>query len=490
MDAAARIMFNNSNELYSLNLDSGYQPLALPSRGVSSIKPSKDLTTSSSTGLPVLDAFLAKNPSVEFIWIQWADYTASVRLRMFPVSEFIKVARDQRRVGITTAVLYLLQEDIMVPGGAVSGIFNLEPDLSSLYLNVGLPPSAAKSATVMSYWRDDQSNELEQGCPRTTLSKIVSLLKSNYDVDFLFGFEIEIILMKLNADNTAYEPASTIHSWSNMTPTIRSRLPLVEEIVRSLINIGIPLEQFHSESAPGQFEFCLPPSTPLHAIDTLIKTRQTIVNLAEQHGLRATLYPRPYQASAGSACHAHLSLNPASKAIEYESRFLAGMLTHLPSITAFTLPLDESYARVQSGVWGGSEWVAWGIQNREAPIRKIGKGRWEVKCIDGIGNMYLNMASILSAGYIGIRDNIQLKWGDCQSDPSSLSGREREGLGISRRLPRGIEESVRCLEMDEKLKEMLGSVFVGHYVAIRRGERELLDGKGDEERRKWLMERY
>lgn len=486
-------MFDNSNELYSLNLDSQYKPIIVPTRGVLPAKTSQTLTTppsSSSTGISVLDNFLAENPSVEFIWMQWVDYIANVRVRMFPVSEFVKVARDQRRIGITTAVLYLIHGDSMVSGGAVSGIFNLVPDLSSLYLNVGLPPSATKSATVMSYWRDDQSNELEQGCPRTTLSKMVSLLKSTYGIDFLFGFEVEIIFMKLNADSTAYEAASPIHTWSNMTSSIRSHLPLVEQIVRSLIDIGIPLEQFHSESAPGQFEFCLPPCTPLHAIDNLIKTRQTIVNLAEQHGIRATLYPRPFKTAAGSACHAHLSINPPSKAAEYEERFLAGMLTHLPSTAAFTLPLDESYERVQPGAWGGSEWVAWGTQNREAPVRKIGTARWEIKCVDGIGNMYLNMASILASGYIGIRDSLELKERDVTVDPSSLSDGEREALGISTRMPKRIEESVSCLEKDEKLKEMLGPVFVRDVVKVRREEKEFLDSMGEIERRKWLMERY
>ncbi|KAK2757303.1 hypothetical protein FQN54_004817 [Arachnomyces sp. PD_36] len=493
MDAAAKIMFNNSNELYSLNLESGYQPLSTPSRDLASTKPSTDSITPSSTGIPELGSFLAKNPSIEFIWMQWVDYTATVRLRMFPLREFIKVATNQRKIGITTAVLYLLQDDNMVPGGRVSGIFNLEPDLSSLYLNAGLPPSAAKSASVMSYWRDDQSNELEQRCPRTTLSKLVSLFKSTYDISFLFGFEIEIVFMKPTTDdsgNTNYSPSSPIHSWSNMTSTIRSHLPILEEIARTLQHIGISLEQFHSESAPGQFEFCLPPSPPLHAIDTLIKTRQTITNITERHGLRATLYPRPFAKSAGSASHAHISINPASKAAAHETAFLAGILSHLPSITAFTLPLDESYARVQSGAWGGSEWVAWGTQNREAPVRKISTGRWEIKCVDGVGNMYLNMSAILAAGYIGIRDNIPLTWKDCADDPQRLSDTQRGELGITRMMPKGIEESVGYLEGDGEMVGLLGEGFVRDYVNVRRVERGYLGGMGEGERRKWLIERY
>ena len=486
MNAAAGILFNNSNQLYSLNLDANYQTLALPTRGRSSTnKPSTELTTTAqSTGISQLDTFLSKNADVEFVWMQWVDYTATIRLRMFPLVEFIKIAQSKRKIGITTAIFYLLQEDIMVEGGSVSGIINIEPDLSSLYMNAGLPSGAAKSATVMSFFRDEKMGELEERCPRTTLQRLTTRFKTAYDINFLFGFEIEVILM------VPFTPASKIHSWSNMTSTTRPLLPLIESITRTLVSLGIPVEQFHTESAPGQIEFCLPPSTPLAAIDMLIKTRQVIVNMAEQAGLRATLYPRPFPNSAGSASHAHLSLNPAPLAAKYEKPFLAGVLRHLPSIAAFTLPLNESYARVQSGAWGGSEYVAWGSQNREVPLRRIKAGHWEVKCVDGVGNMYLNMAAILAAGYVGMRGGYLLESGDCSVDPSTLSAAERTGLGITTRLPGGIEESCKSLEKDEALKGLLGKGFVKDYVAVRRMEEKTLGKKGEGKRRRWLMERY
>lgn len=194
-----------------------------------------------------------------------------------------------------------------------------------------------------------------------------------------------------------------------MTSETRSVVPLLEEIYETLASIGIHLEQIHAESSPGQFEFILPPDSPLSAVDTLIKTRQTITNVVEKHGLRATLYPRPHPMTAGTASHAHISISPATN----EESFLAGVLEHLPAVAAFTLSQDISYARVASGIWSGSEWVAWGTQNRETPLRKISPGHWEVKCLDGLANMYFAMAALLATGYLGVNGNKPLTLKDC-----------------------------------------------------------------------------
>jgi glutamine synthetase len=191
---------------------------------------------------------------------------------------------------------------------------------------------------------------------------------------------------------------------------------LLEDITETLASIGIYLEQFHSESAPGQFEFILPPDCPVGAVDTLIKARQVITYVAEKHGLRATLHPRPYPSAAGTASHAHVSISPPTK----EASFLAGILHHYPAVVALTLSGDASYDRVKAGLWAGSEWVTWGTQNREAPIRKISPGHWEVKSLDGLANMYLAMSAFLAAGYAGVKEDMPLTVKDCAcSSPPS-----------------------------------------------------------------------
>jgi glutamine synthetase len=398
MQAAADILFHNSNRLYELN----EQP---PSAALSA---SGNQTISRISSTDLLEKFIRSNPGIKYVWTQFIDYTATIRVRMFPVMEFAKIVRKQRRLGICMATFWMLQDDEVV-GGTTTGQFYLIPDLSTLSPNVGID---SKSATVMTWWKSEQGESLEE-CPRTNLLNINNKLKEEFGIQATCGFEIEVVFLKPTIDPSTGEedwaPSVTNHSWSQMTRETRRMLPLLEEIAETLASIGIHLQQFHAESAPGQFEFILPPDNPVAAVDTLIKSRQVIANIVEKHGLRATLYPRPYPSAAGTASHAHVSISPSTK----EDSFLAGVLHHYPAVLAFTLSGDASYDRVKSGIWAGSEWVAWGTQNREAPIRKISPGHWEIKSLDGLANMYLAMAAFLAAGYAGVKEDLPLTIKDC-----------------------------------------------------------------------------
>jgi glutamine synthetase len=345
--------------------------------------------------------------------MQWIDYTATTRVRIFPVQEFIRIARKERRIGISLAVQWMLQDDTVTPEGSTTGQVYLVPHLSSLCLNGGMAAPAAPSATVMTFWESEEGTPLG-GCPRTTLQNIVEKLHTKHNLDILCGFEIEVVFLKPltsqhTGEFTGYAPATRNHSWSQMTADTRKMVPLLEEINRTLASMGIHLQQFHAESAPGQFEFILPPAKPIAAIDTLITTRQVVTAVAERHGLRATLHPRPFANGAGSAAHAHISITPPNR----EDVFLAGIIKHYTSIMAFTMSQDSSYERVRSGIWSGSEWVAWGFQNREAPVRKISPGHWEFKSIDGLANPYLAVAALLGGGLIGLEKNLSLTVKEC-----------------------------------------------------------------------------
>ncbi|QGA21122.1 hypothetical protein EYB26_008832 [Talaromyces marneffei] len=469
-EAAADILFNNSNKLYDLKLT---PPKLVKEKGKHN---TNDLAVATYTR--DLDELAIQNPNM-IVWMQWVDYTATIRARMFPIREFQKIVKGQRRIGLTLAVLHLLQDDTLAPGGIATGQFYMRPDLSSLHKNAALK---SNSATVMTFWEDEKGGQLE-GCPRMTLQRIVTALNP---IQVTFGFEIEVVILRRHIDGT-WNPLTRNHSWSNMTSDIRQNaLQFLEEIVTTLASIDIHIEQFHAESAPGQFEFILPPASPLEAIDTLLKARQTIQNVAEMNGYRATLYPRPYPFSAGTASHAHFSISPTTE----EEPFLAGILARFSAITAFSLSQEVSYERVASGVWAGSEWVTWGTQNREAPIRKISAGHWELKQIDGLANMYLAMAALLAAGYLGIAHSLSLTHEDCPVDASTLSTAERQRLGITDQIPKTLEVSLRALEEDDDMCAILGAGFVIKYIAVKRAEANKLAAMKDDERKAWLIERY
>lgn len=137
-----------------------------------------------------------------------------------------------------------------------------------------------------------------------------------------------------------------------------------------------------------------------------------------------------------------------------------------------------------------NRWVTWGTQNREAPLRKIEGSHWELKCLDGLANPYLALAAVLLAGARGVTDGEALTWADCEIDPATLTDNDRRELRVSEMLPASVEEALQALDEDEGLVEMLGAELVEKYTAVKEFELKLLSSMGEEERRKWIMERY
>lgn len=488
IDATKNILFRNSNSLYELGFkEPDFQIADLPSR--------TNLTTLSSANSTSLrshwQTFKTQNPEVRFVWMHFLDYTSTMRTRMFPIAEFEKIVAEGRRISITTATLRLLWDDSTAPSCSPIGMFMMKPDLATLFRNAG---SSSHTASVMTFWNQENGEPLE-GCPRSMLSKQEQQVKSEFDLDILLGFEIEVVFMKMPAtDDQPFTPSSTVHSWSNITHQQRSILPIIEEIVSALSSGSINLEQFHSESAPGQWEFVLPPASPLIAVDTLYQTRQIISFIAEKHGLKATLYPRTSISNAGTGAHMHISINPPTP--QRSENFFAGIIEHLPAILAFSLPQMASYERMKPGIWSGGVWANWGTQNREAALRKCGDGHFEIKVVDGLANMYLASSAIIASGLIGLRKESKLRQ-DCTFVPGSKNfpiGFKGQEKYFVTKLPEDLGTALDALEIAEDLVQILGQKFVDDYYATKDGEMEFLKEmervEGEEAVRRWLIERY
>jgi len=85
------------------------------------------------------------------------------------------------------------------------------------------------------------------------------------------------------------------------------------------------------------FEISNGPMPVVEAIDSWVYTRETIKTIFEKHGVIATLHPSPTNQHHGVGAHIHLSISPISDTVE--NAFLAGILSRLPGLCAFSLPL-------------------------------------------------------------------------------------------------------------------------------------------------------
>jgi glutamine synthetase len=364
------------------------------------------------------DPFMKKCPNIKFVFVQWLDFLGQMRTRCLPISEFERMVKANRAIAISKGNLGTLQNDHMSSVCNPVGAIHVYPDLRSLRPMQNLGP-IKNAATVMAGFTDDAALPLPL-CPRSALNELVSQFKAEHSCEFLVGFEIEITFCKRNKDSPdVFEPLDSTHAWGTFTDEqYTESMNLMLEITNALRGMGTNIITMHSEAGAGQYEFVLPPYSPVRAVDTLIQARQCIMQIAATRNLRATCHPTPFT-GIGTAAHAHISINRVADSTEdiswTEMPFMASVLDHIPALCAFTMPQAASYGRVIDDSWTGGTWIAWGTQNREVPLRKVEDLRWEVRCLDGFANMYLALAAIFAAGLMGVRRKTEMQLGNCPS---------------------------------------------------------------------------
>ncbi|KAJ2901220.1 hypothetical protein MKZ38_002126 [Zalerion maritima] len=474
------VLFNNANKLYDLFIP------------FTELYEDEDITpaTHHRSDYEILDAFLKGRPTPQFLRIYWNDYTSCPRTRVVPFRRVMSMLEQDAPVtlGITKASLALLQNDSSIPGVAPTGEWRIHPDFSSLREG----PVMGHVSTYGDFREQDGSKVTI--CPRTLLAQIVEDA-SDAGLTFLLGFEIEFVVLRRDDENAGPRFKSLPpngHAWSLSRPLADTTvMKLLSDIVEELERIDVFVEQLHSESAPGQYEICLPPQTPLAAIDTVLHVREVISNLAANWDYRVTLHPKPFPNSPGTASHVHMSItSPGGGDKALYNSFYAGILKHMGSITAFTYANPTSYDRMGDSVWAGGRWVAWGTQNRETALRKIENSHWELKILDGTANPYLALAAILAMGTKGVVDEEELVWGDCEMDPAGLTENDRKELNVMDMLPASLEEAIEALKKDEIMQGTLGEEVVDRYVAVKEAEMKMYETMGTEQMREWVLERY
>lgn len=356
-----------------------------------------------SPDLNLLEAFNEKHHRVEFFRFYWLDLTGTTRVRIVTRSMLLRLTASKSFIGVGASVLSMLQSSALNGSeefGAV-GQFDLVPDMSSLRL-CGFAKSHA--SLMCSFAQGGKAIDMS---PRVVLNKLLQE-SAQQGLQYLFGFELEFTMINKSLDlQHAFPPE---HTWSGAKALSGRPLEILESIVRSLQHSDIEVQHFEAEGGPAQYEIATGPLPALAAVDSLVHSRETIRSICEKNLAVATFHPKLKSGASGTGAHVHFSFDKLTE----ENHFIAGILAHLPSICAFTLPTVISYDRLLDSGWSGGTWVAWGTQNRETPLRKIAPGRWEFKSLDGTANMYLALAAVIAAGLLGVAERLELKCKDCQ----------------------------------------------------------------------------
>jgi glutamine synthetase len=423
-----------------------------------------------------LETFLAINPSIEFIRFQWLDYSNVLAVRITTRKFAESLASKHEPITTPSPILTaltvhgeLLLEDFDI------GEDEVWPDWSSLKVCHYHPGHAQVMCFV--FEGGEKNGKGFRRDPRSRLLDITNAAKKEHDIDLLVGIEIEFCIFD-DSKGTPEQLPIAPNVWSAASLN-NNYTPIVEDIVHAITKVGIDVRQFHSEGGPGIYEISLEPLAPLQAEDSLVYCEEAIKNIVRQHGLRATLYPKPFEKLTGIGLHHHLSISQKEK----EDQFLAGLLEHWKSLAAFFMPNYDSNVRNRP-----NEWVNWSEHNKSATIRKVRPGHWELRSIDATANPHLTITAILTAGLLGISKGKEMTIKDHKKIAMlGFEDKDVEEFGLKDKMPTSLKEALGNLKANEELKEALGPEIIDRYLKIKEKEEEAFGKLIPSERRELSM---
>lgn len=247
------------------------------------------------------------------------------------------------------------------------------------------------------------------------------------------------------------------------------------ELIRRMKSIGIGIASLVTEYGFGMYEYALTPKTALQAADDAMRAKLHLRELCAERGLVATFMTRFQPPGKESACgaHHHVSLWKDGKPTfaagpntltPVAEKFLAGVLHRMQETHLLFRPTVNSYRRFDRGAWSPED-VAWGFENRTAPIRAIttpndGACRFEHRVPGADINPYLSIAAILAAGCEGIEKNLALEE-PVNGDLATLD---------KPKLPRTLNASIDAFANSDFCAEAFGEAFRDNYAQSRRAE--------------------
>jgi glutamine synthetase len=438
---------------------------------------------------------------ISLVWFLYADHGGIIRGKS--ASGAMLRARMNTGIGHTVAMMAMSMLDHLQPveGMGPVGEVRIMPDPTTF---VALPYAPGAGAMVSDLVQPD--GEPWDGCSRTYLKQaIAELASAGYAL--AAAFEPEFTLGHRQPD-PAGGPDRLVpidDSLCYSATGFHLAHDYIQALAGALESQGMRVEHYYPELGHGQQEVSIRHAGALRAADNHLLYRETVRGVAFRRGLWASLAPKPIPDQAGNGAHLHLSLQDVGpggqlgdQPVFYDPddryqlsqtgyHFIAGLLAHLPALTALTCGSVNSYRRLAPQMWS-SAFTVYGMDNREAAVRicspmrddPAGSVNLEFKPSDSSANPYLALGACIYAGLDGIRR--KLEPGDpVNVDPAILSDAEREARG-AHRLPGSLDGALDALAADELLMESLGDLRRRAYLAVKRSEAaDLASASPDEE---------
>ncbi|MDR1089034.1 MAG: glutamine synthetase family protein [Coriobacteriales bacterium] len=210
------------------------------------------------------------------------------------------------------------------------------------------------------------------------------------------------------------------------------------DICLTLEELGMaPMGSYH-ERGPGQNKIWCRATDILSCADDIITYKTVVRTIAAQHGLFASFMPRPLAGAPDSRLSVTLALEgmPGAAEVSEEdfSRFMAGILAHMPELLLFLQPSTNAYAHAaeRDGAAGLSDataspssssssaaaartaldYLSWAQGGSSSLIRipyeEDTARRVELGGFDALCNPYYMLSLLLAAGLEGMEQGSSL----------------------------------------------------------------------------------
>ena len=407
---------------------------------------------------------IAKTKKIKYFLISFVDLFGVLRSKLVPTQAINEMQKNG--AGFAGFATWL----DMTP--ADTDMFAI-PDPESL---IQLPWKKEIGWLASDLWMNGKPVEAS---PRVMLKKQIKKLRNN-NMILKTGVESEYFL--INSEGTAIsDPRDTQSKPCYDQSALMRKYDLIKEICDAMIKLGWQPYQNDHEDANGQFEMNWNYSDSLTTADRHVFFKFMVKTIAENHGLRATFMPKPFENLTGNGCHAHVSLWEGSKNLFLDKgdklgltrlayNFLGGILNSAEALSAFFNPSINSYRRIDApATLSGASWspskISYTGNNRTHMIRVPDPGRFELRLMDGSVNPYLLQAGIIAAGLDGIEK---------RRDPGQplFINMYTEGQNYPnlKKLPSDLEEALECLSSSEVLLSAFGEKNITSYLKLKQAE--------------------
>jgi glutamine synthetase len=318
------------------------------------------------------------------------------------------------------------------------------------------------------------------GDPRVQLKKVLADAKAE-GFDMQCGPEAEFFLFRTDKDGDATIDPHDVAGYFDVGP-----LDLGEDTRRdiedTLVHMNFHLEASHHEVAVGQHEIDFRYADALTCADNLTTFRWVVKTIAARNNMHATFMAKPIHGENGSGMHVNQSLSRNGENAFFDPNdelqlsataygYIAGLLEHLPAITAVANPTVNSYKRLIPG-YEAPVYIAWSPGNRSAAIRipsKRGRStRCELRTPDPTTNPYLAFAVMLAAGMKGIEEGYALP-DEATNNIFEMTPQARMAAGIDL-LPQSLAEALDVMEGSSLVRDALGEHVFDYFIRNKRRE--------------------